>query len=213
MIGCWGPRALLRRRVSRGIAHKDRPHLAVAAIGLVVVVAVGCSESNRADDQRDPRATTTTEQATETTASQDTVPEEEVADAYLAAGEAFVRAGGEPDPDYPLEETHTGPMLEQARTIIEGLAADRLRFSYPPNSQADETVTSVEFRGDDVAILRVCTVDDGRRVRQDTGEVVVGGLSTVWADVAMERVDGTWKLAERRETRRRDGVAACDRED
>jgi hypothetical protein len=183
-----------------------RVTLAALVLG---VMAAACSESNRADDQPERRDTAADEQST--TTSQDG-ERDEVTDAFLAAGEAFNEAAGGPDPDYPLERTFTGPMLAQARAIVEGLAADGLVLRYPGDSQRSQTVTSVEFRGADVAILQVCTVDDGRRVRQDTGEVVVGGLSTVWADVAMNRVDDIWKLAERQETSRRDGEAVCERD-
>jgi hypothetical protein len=190
-------------------AQRGRARTVLASLVATVALVAGCSEPNRADDDRDREGTTDDSSASTTT--EENADRREVVEAFGAAGDAFDEAAGGPDPAYPLDETHTGPMLEQARVIVEGLAADGLVLEYPPDSRLRESVTSVEFRGDDVAILEVCTVDDGRRVRQDTGEVVAGGgISTVWADVAMERHDGTWKLAERRETDRRDGEGACD---
>lgn len=182
-----------------------------AALATFVVLAAACSdEPNRADEDR---PTSTDRVESDTSGPTTTLDErsQAVVDGLDAAGDAFNEAAGGPDPDYPLDETHVGPMLNQSRNIVEGLAADGLVLEYPEDSRSSETVLSVDFRSDSVAILEVCAVDDGRRVDQETGEVVAGGgVSTVWSDVAMELHGDTWKLAEVNQTDRKDGAASCD---
>lgn len=181
-----------------------------AALSVLVVLAVACSdEPNRADDETASSASR--EGTSTTTGSASDAREQEVIDGYLAAEDAFVEAASGPDPEYALEKTYTGPMLNQTRAIVEGLAADGLVVTFPSDSQSSKTVTDVEFRSDDVAIVSACVVDDGMRVDQETEDVVVGGEGpvTAWVDAAMELHDGTWKMAERQMTERKAGVA-CD---
>lgn len=205
--------ARLARNSDRHGTRRRRPWLA-ATLSVLVAFAPACSDDpNRADDE--PRSTTT-ETTTGVSGSATTLDErrQEVINDLEAAGAAFDEAAGGPDPDYPLEDHYSGPMLAQARNIVQGLADDGLVLIYPEDSKAEQTVLSVEFRSDTVAILKICGVDDGRRVDQDTGEVVVGGgISTVWSDIAMELHGETWKLAERVETERKNGVGSCDSAD
>jgi hypothetical protein len=187
--------------------HDGRRRAAIVAVLVAIAFTAGCSESNRASEERD-RQGTSEDRSTDTT-TEDDAERAEVIDAYESAGDAFDEAAAIPDPEYPLEETHTGPMLDQTRRVLEGLATDGLIIEYPDDSQASETVTDVRIDGD-VAYLEVCAVDDGRRVDAETGEVVAGGgVSTVWSTAAMRRQGGTWKLAELRQDERRDGVGEC----
>lgn len=128
---------------------------------------------------------------------------------YEAASEAFIQAAAIPDPDFPrLAETHTGPMLEQRRETLLALQADGRVIRYPTPSQYSIEVEDIDVEGD-VARLVACVVDDGERVESATGNVVASGVGTVEWRVAMRRVDGEWRLAERLENARWDGVAGC----
>ena len=134
--------------------------------------------------------------------------------AYEAADEAAsaALAPPTPDPEHPdLLATHTGPMLEQRQTVARGLAADGRAIRLPESSRYRVEVESVEFDPDDpeVAFLTTCAVDDGERFVVETGEVIAEGLYTIAFTEAMQRVDGTWKLAERREENRWEGEAGC----
>lgn len=129
--------------------------------------------------------------------------------AYEAASRAFIDAAAVPDPDFPaIAATHTGPMLEQTTNLLRALQLDGRFIRYPANSQYRIDVESVDIT-DDVARMSVCVVDDGERVDRASGEVISSGLVTVQWTAAMRRVDGTWRLAERREEARWDGIEGC----
>lgn len=99
-------------------------------------------------------------------------------------------------------------MLEQTTNLLRALQLDGRYIRYPANSQYRIDVEGVEVTGD-VARLAVCVIDDGERVERASGNVIAGGVVTVQWTAAMRRVDGTWRLAERREESRRDGIAGC----
>ena len=148
---------------------------------------------------------------TSSTTTSTTSPSDEAAvrSAYEAASRAFIEAAAIPDPNYPaLTETHTGPMLEQRQDTLRALQLDHRIIRYPQPSQYRVEIDDVTIDGD-VARLTVCVVDDGERVEKDTGRVIASGVGTVQGTAAMRRVDGTWRLAERREDQRWDGVAGC----
>jgi hypothetical protein len=181
---------------------------------LVGLVLGACSDNDRGDAS--PSTTTSTSATTSTSTTSTTVDaaaqaEAEVVAAYEAASRAFIDAAAIPDPNYPaLATTHTGPMLDQRRRVLLALQADGRVIRYPPNSQyrveVDQNTLTLEG---DVAIFEVCGVDDGERVVAATGEVVAGGLVTVQARVAMQRVNGAWALAERQQISELQGVAGC----
>jgi hypothetical protein len=100
-------------------------------------------------------------------------------------------------------------MLEQTQELLVGLRENGWAIRYPEDSRYRVDVESVEFEGADTAILAVCTVDDGERFVVETGDVVASGLGTVHWTAAMRRVDGVWKLAERREENRWQGEGGC----
>jgi hypothetical protein len=188
--------------------------IATAAVGLVVVLATlmaGCGED---DGDRDGATGTTSTVSPRSTATRDpeAAERQQVIDAYLAAEAAAIAASAPPapNPDHPdLVATHTGPMLEQRQEVFGGLRAIGRAIRYPPDSKYREDVESVEFEGEDVAILKVCAVDDGERIVVETGEVIASGVATGELTAAMQRLDGVWKLAERREDREWEGEAGC----
>jgi hypothetical protein len=139
------------------------------------------------------------------------VLEAEISEAYEVSSRAFIDAAAVPDPNLPaLAATHTGPMYEQRRGVLLALQADGRVIRYPENSQYRVEIDEDSFEVDgDVARFEICGVDDGERVVVATGEVVAGGVVTVEARVAMQRVDGVWKLAERQQLAEWEGVAGC----
>lgn len=181
------------------------------ALSLAVLAAAACS-----DDDGDAVAggSTTSSPAPRSTTST-TVdraqPLEDVEAAYIASSRAFIEAAAIPDPELPaLAATHTGPMLEQRRGVLLGLRTDGRVIRYPPNSQYRIEVDreSMEIDGD-IARFEICGVDDGQRVIAATGEVIAGGVVSVRARIAMQRVDGVWKLAERQQIAEWEGVGGC----
>lgn len=190
--------------------RQGRPRFVVAAALAALLLSGACS-----GDDGD-RASATTTAPSETTAATERPTSTTVADddaavtaAYEAASRAFINAAAIPDPDFPaLAVTHTGPMLEQRRETLAALARDGRIIRYPEPSQYRIEVESVEVDGD-VARLVVCVVDDGERVEKDTGEVIASGVGSVQWTAALRRIDGSWRLAERREEARWNGVAGC----
>jgi hypothetical protein len=173
-------------------------------------VTTACAGApNRAADK--PEGTQAIAQVEDTTTTTSTPAErkrQEVIDAYLAAGPAWLEAAQVPDPHHPaLQQTRTGNQLEVARDIIADMAARNVSYVGPEDSRAREVVTSVRFGNDDpdfahidareVALLEICSVDDYRPAGAETGEIV-GDFSvmTVWSRAAMVKEDGAWKLAE-----------------
>lgn len=154
-----------------------------------------------------PSSTTTTALVPSTTAI--AFLETEVRVAYEAASRAFIGAAAVPDPDSPLlAQTHTGPMLEQRHNTLVSLKLDGRAIRYPDPTQYRIRVTDIAVDGD-VARLTACVVDDGERIEVTTGQVLASGTGTVEWTAALRRVDGSWRLAERVERARWEGVAGC----
>lgn len=183
-----------------------------AVLAIAVLAAASCSDDDGGAVASDSTTSSTARRSTTTTtADPSEALEEEVEAAYVASSRAFIDAAAIPDPNFPaLSATHTGPMFEQRRDVLLGLQADGRVIRYPPNSQyrieVDEESIEIE---DDVARFEVCGVDDGERVVAASGEVIAGGVVSVHARVAMQRVDGMWKLAERQQIAEWEGVAGC----
>lgn len=187
--------------------------IAPGCLAMALAVLAGCSDDDPpvaapTSTSTSSRPATTTVEPTSTSS---TVPpaDAEVRVAYEAASRAFIEAAAVPDPDYPaLAATHTGPMLEQRRNVLVALKADGRIIRYPQPTQYRIEFETVAV-DNDVARLVACVVDDGERVEVSSGRVIAGGIGTVQWRVAMRRVDGAWKLAERVEAQRWDGVAGC----
>jgi hypothetical protein len=185
-----------------------------AGIAVVIVLAglAGCGDDGEGDGGDGATGTTSTVSATSTTTQDPEAERQEVINAYLAAEEAAAAASSAPapNPEHPdLLATHTGPMLQQRQEVFGGLRANGWAIRLPEGSKYREDVRSVDFDGEDIAILDVCVVDDGERFVVDTGEVIASGVATVQWSAAMRRLDGAWKLAERREENRWEGEAGC----
>jgi len=192
---------------------KTRRH-ASRRLSIVLVAALfiaGCGDDDAGDATPPTESTTTTRRPTTTTTDPGEALEAEVTAAYEASSRAFIDAAAIPDPNFPeLEATHAGPMLEQRQNVLRALQADGRVIRYPPNSQYRVEIDQDTMRIDgDVARFELCGVDDGERVVAATGEVVAGGVVTVKARVAMQRVDGSWRLAERQQLAEWEGVAGC----
>lgn len=184
----------------------------LAVLALAVLLAAACSDDDGGAVAGESTTSSTARRSTtSTTLDASQALEEEVEAAYVAASRAFIDAAAIPDPEFPaLAATHTGPMLEQRREVLLGLRTDGRVIRYPPNSQYRIEVNrdSIEVEGD-VARFEICGVDDGERMVAGTGEIVAGGVVSVQARVAMQRVDGVWKLAERQQIAEWEGVAGC----
>ena len=182
-------------------------------VALVLLGAAACSDDDGDGGavSSDSTTSTTTRPPTTTTTDPTAALETEISEAYEASSRAFIDAAAIPDPNLAaLVATHTGPMYEQRRGVLLALQADGRVIRYPENSQYRVEVDEDSFEVDgDVARFEICGVDDGERVVAATGEVVAGGVVTVEARVAMQRVDGVWKLAERQQLAEWEGVAGC----
>ena len=182
----------------------------LVVLALVAVTAVACSDDDGSGAVANDSTTTSTSSGSTTTTTDPTEAlEAEIVAAYEASSRAFIDAAAIPDPDFrAFVVTHVGPMLEQRRGVLVGLRADGRVIRYPADSQYRVEVGDVEVDGD-VARFEICGVDDGERVIVATGEVVASGVVTVEARVAMQRVEGVWKLAERQQLAEWEGVAGC----
>lgn len=183
----------------------------LAVLALAALAAAACSDDDGGAAARDSSTTSTSRASTTTTTDPAEAERAEVEAAYTSSGRAFIEAAAIPDPDFPaLSATHAGPMLEQRRNVLRALRADGRIIRYPPNTQYRVEIDGETFELEgNVARFEVCGVDDGERVVVTTGEVVAGGVVTVRARVAMQRVDGTWRLAERQQLAEWEGVAGC----
>lgn len=189
--------------------HASRRLSVVLLAALLLGAACGDDDTN--DAAPPAESTTTTRRPTTTTTDPTEALEAEVIAAYEASSRAFIDAAAIPDPSFPaLEATHTGPMLDQRQRVLRALQAEGRIIRYPPNSRYRVEVDEGTFEHEgDVATFELCGVDDGERVVVATGEVVAGGAGTVHARVAMQRVDGAWRLAERQQIAEWEGVAGC----
>jgi hypothetical protein len=187
----------------------------VAAVSLLALGA--CSDGNdrqaSANESDDSNNTTTTAE-TSTTLSAREQEEQAVSQATQAAEQARAdSSAATPNPDLPaLADTHTGLMLDQWKNTTSVLRYNGFAIRVPPNSQSRTDVISVSFddvEGRQVAIAEVCYVDDSERYVVATGQVLDSGVRTVQVTEAYEKVDGVWKLAERDEHDRWEGVAGC----
>lgn len=185
----------------------------VVLVALVLLSAAACSDDDGDGGavSSDSTTSTTTRPPTTTTTDPTAALETEISEAYEASSRAFIDAAAIPDPNLAaLVATHTGPMYEQRRGVLLALQADGRVIRYPENSQYRVEIDEDSFEVDgDVARFEICGVDDGERVVAATGEVVAGGVVTVEARVAMQRVDGVWRLAERQQLAEWEGVAGC----
>ena len=184
----------------------------LALLMLATLAVASCSDNDTGGSANAGESTSTTRRPTTTTTVDPSEAERaEVEAAYTASSRAFIDAAAIPDPDFPaLSTTHTGPMLEQRRNVLRALRADGRIIRYPPNSQYRVEIDGATFELDgEVARFEICGVDDGERVVVATGEVVGGGVVTVRARVAMQKVEGSWRLAERQQLAEREGVAGC----
>jgi len=177
------------------------------------VVSACSGDDNDAEQQ--PRTTTTEADPTTTTLNPEEAARNEVITAREAADEAETAALAppSPDPDLPvLADTHTGLMFERLTDTAAGLLRNGYAQRYPSESQHRLEVESVRFDevdGKEVAFLRVCIVSDSERIDVATGKQLTGGVWTSLAEEAMQKVDGAWKLAERRQDSVEEGVTGC----
>ena len=190
---------------------RTRPFARIGSAALFVcLLLAACTDDDSSKAQR-----TTTSSTTSSTIDGPSAEVDAVVAAYKAAELAGIRAGMIPDPDYPdLAATHTGPMLERARELYRGYQLRNVAYRYPDPPEKGFRITvdpeTVEITGD-VALFEACAVDEGQRIDTETGKPLSpdGGVSTVLLKVAMQRVDGVWKLAERKNLDSWDGVAGC----
>lgn len=179
-------------------------------VGLILALVLLAACDGDSGDQANPTTTRRSSPVTVEGTSTTAIGEDgEVRAGYEAASEAFIEAAAVPDPDFPgLAETHVDPMLQQRRETLLALKADGRAIRYPTPSEYRIEVDQIMLDGE-VARLVACVVDDGERVDASTGDVIASGVGTVEWRVAMRRVDGQWRLAERVENARWEGVDGC----
>jgi len=182
--------------------------------GALGLLAVSCSGgSDKTADK--PRRTTTTAAPTTTTLNPTEAAKQAVIKARQSADQAELNAFGpaHANPDLPaIDGTHTGLMLKRIIDTARGLQIEGIVQRLPAHSKHKLTVKSVRFakvKGQDVAFLDVCLVEDAERVNPKTGKAFQTGVATFESSEAMQKVAGLWKLAERRQDKAAEGVAGC----
>lgn len=188
--------------------------MTVTVLGGALTLLSTCSSKDDTQNADDiPRPSTT--RPTTTTLTPEEAKKQEVITAREAADEAQAAALGppSPNPDLPaLAETHTGLMFDRMKETAAGLKRNGYAQRYPDSTQHVVEVESVRFEevdGQEVAFLDVCTVDDGERFVLSNDKVLTSGVWTFKSAEAMRKVDGVWKLAERREDSVEEGVTGC----
>lgn len=188
-------------------------------------------EATPAGDSGDPDSTEPAESTTDVMARE----QEAVEEAYVAAMEARIDSASSPgpNPDFPgLAETHVDPILSEWTSQLERWAFTAHVVRYGEVPEVD--VLSVTFGWDtgggsggsdaddpdansvgNLATVQACIVDGGQVVHQPSGDVEPqdnadsSGLVTVYEHATMKKVDGAWKLAERRPDKDWPGRAGC----
>lgn len=182
--------------------------------GALSLIASGCSGGGSAEADDEPRAEAPDETTT-TTLDPEEAARQEVIAAREAADEAQIEALAPPtpNPDLPeLAETHTGLMLDRMTQTASGLKTAGIASQLPDDTQHRLEVESVRFEdvdGVETAFLDVCIVEDAERIDPATGQVLKEGVVTAKSTEAMQRIDGVWKLAERRQDSLEEGVVGC----
>ena len=182
--------------------------------GALSLLTSACSGGGSEEADAEPRSSTT-EDATTTTLDPEEAARQEVIAAREAADEAQIEALGppQPNPDLPeLAETHTGLMLDRMTETANGLRTAGIASRLPEDTQHRIEVESVRFDevdGIETAFLDVCIVEDAERIDPATGQVLKEGVVTAKSTEAMQRIDGVWKLAERRQDSVEEGVVGC----
>ena len=169
---------------------------AVAALGVTLFAALvaACGDDDTAEESsggQDVESTTTSE-GTTTTLS----PEDEVLQAYEAAGEALFAAYDPPDPEHPDLLAHlAGDALERAQADLAQLQSQGT--SYVGTLEPHPTLTSL---AGDTAVVEDCFVQTAQLIdtetRQPHGEETE---SVVHIESHLERVDGSWKVVREQE--------------
>lgn len=190
--------------------------LLVALAVAVIALASGCGDDDTPSTSSTTASAPSSVVESSTSASSTTVDPEaalhaEIMAAYDDAVAAFLEAAAIPDENHPaIAATHTGPMLDNRQQGLLELRAQGQVIRYPPDTLfRQELIEGTMSVDGDVAIFEACAVDDGETIVAATGEVVGGGVVTVRETVAMQLVDGQWRLAERRFDERWEGVAGC----
>ena len=188
--------------------------MTATVLGGALSLAVSACSGDDNDAEQQPRTTTTEADPTTTTLNPEEAARNEVITAREAADEAEIEALAPPaNPDLPaLTESFTGLMFDRLVETASGLQRSGVAQRYRAESVRELEIESVRFGtvdGNEVAFLQTCVVDDGERFVVATGEVLDSGVRTYAAAEAMQKVDGKWKLAERRQDDPVEGVAGC----
>jgi hypothetical protein len=167
-------------------------------MSLALVVALGACGG---DDDDDTSSDTTVESAPDATGGDgddaDTTealsPEDEVLRDYRAATSAFAAAANPPNPDdADLAARYTGEAFTKAQETLRTLQGN--------GAGADNTVEHNPIEIDvtnDTASIEDCFVDTTQLVNLESGEAIgEPEVTSMHADVSLERVDGTWKIAQ-----------------
>jgi len=182
------------------------------ALGLVTVTSCSSDDDDSAAKDEPSR---TTERQTTTTIDARAAEEAAVKEARQKAEEVWKDSAAAPDPDSgdpALAESYVGPMLDRLTTTLQAWKANGWASRYPENSQSRLDIQSIRFdedKGQPVAFLEMCAVDDSELFDLASGDVIEGGVHTAQLTEAMRKVDGKWKLAESRRDSYQEGVVGC----
>jgi hypothetical protein len=135
---------------------------------------------------------------------------EAVAAAYDAAMAAFDLAATEPvRPDHPaLASTTIDPALSSVRDLTSSWLGFGQALRYPTPSVHRIVILDVEVDGD-TAVLETCNVDDGILYEPESGRILNDRVTTARDRATMLRVEGAWKLSQREQLDKWEGVAGC----
>lgn len=184
-----------------------------AAVAVLVSFVPACGGQAETPETHASTTTSSSDRvSTTTSAAGSTEPDVRTAASagYDAAANGFIEASKTSDPDHPLlAATHTGPMLEQSRTVLIGRRREGRASRQPPESVYRIEHEKVEIVDATTARLTVCVVDDGVVYEVESGAIVNDRVETGRAIATMRVEAGVWKLAERELVEEWPGVAGC----
>ncbi len=195
-------------------AGRSRFQALVAALAVVLVGAAcgggrdggGATVDTTTSTTRPPAAEASTSTTTTTAPMTD---EEAVLAALDGYWDAWIEANDPPAPGHPgLERYATGLALETALGAIENNQAFGYSLRLPEPTVSATEVQIVEVDGDTARVV-ACEIDDGLKLRSDTGAVVNDQVVSRLAEYRILRVEGSWKVERSDFLRTEEGGGGC----
>lgn len=189
------------------------PHRAALLVVAALAVAACSQAETPTGPTADARTSTTAPAAPSTTAPppETSTPEEQVTAAYLEAFDLYAQAGTDPgSPSHHLDDRFMDEALEAVKRNIHRLAQNQTAARFPsglPSIQVEE----VEVLEPETAHLTACIVDQGHKVRIETGEVTDELPTSRLTSAVLRNTGGRWRVSEHQTVQEWADAGGCAR--